>query len=402
MPDGPSRRGRAPHRFRSRDWMGDFSHEQCRASCAKKDDATPGAGSRAEAPGKTAGGEPASDYSQRTLRIAAMLGGFAACFTLVTYSAAVAESGWWSFGVMLWPAGLFAAGAGFGFLFAIPKVVQGAAAELPSGGGGADAAAAAPAQFYRQQVNSNLVEISDWLTKIIVGVSLVELKPILYRVKDFAKIVGQGFPGAETQFRSLALAVLFLFPAVGFLFGYLMTRLYVQPALFDVERPLSGYLNERINQAVQIASAAMSTVTTGIGKRPADATLTGSVVENAKDEQWRQDPHRNQFGGFNQANGRVLTAKIEPILGDDAEPCRVHLEVRSTDPARPLSGKVRLFLHPTFTNNEFDVDVKDGVAAFDIVSFGVFTVGAVADGGQTRLELNLSSVAGGTSAFYKN
>ena len=152
-----------------------------------------------------------------------------------------------------------------------------------------------------------------------------------------------------------------------------------------------------------MASAAISTVTTGIGKRPTEGAPVERAVEIAKDVQWSQDPHRNNFGGFPPSRtAEVLTAKIEPILGDDSEPCRVHLEVRSTDSSRPLLGKVRLFLHPTLTTNEGDVDVTDGVAAYDIVSFGVFTVGAVADGGQTRLELSLGSVAGGTTAFYKN
>jgi hypothetical protein len=44
----------------------------------------------------------------------------------------------------------------------------------------------------------------------------------------------------------------------------------------------------------------------------------------------------------------------------------------------------------------------DGVVAtLDIISWGAFTVAADADGGQTKLELDLITVPGGTPMFYK-
>ena len=58
----------------------------------------------------------------------------------------------------------FLIGGLVGFLFGIPRAVQGSTA--PTGA----------AQY---QANTNLEQVSDWLTKIIVGVSLVEIGRII-------------------------------------------------------------------------------------------------------------------------------------------------------------------------------------------------------------------------------
>lgn len=114
-----------------------------------------------------------------------------------------------------------------------------------------------------------------------------------------------------------------------------------------------------------------------------------------------EDPNKGQFGGSASANGRQLTATIHPLAGSRSSRCSVEFEVRSTDPARPLKGEVKFHLHPTFGRwSSYDVTVKNGVAGDEIVSYGAFTIGAVADDGQTRLELDLMDVSGGTKPFY--
>jgi hypothetical protein len=126
------------------------------------------------------------------------------------------------------------------------------------------------------------------------------------------------------------------------------------------------------------------------------------AADAAIENQWNTDPNRARFGGSPRANDRVLEAKIEPAAGADSAACRVSLSVRSIDAARPLTGKVTFYLHPTFgSSKEHDVSVVNGVARYEITSWGVFTVGAVADEGKTRLELNLADVEGGTAKFYR-
>ena len=126
-------------------------------------------------------------------------------------------------------------------------------------------------------------------------------------------------------------------------------------------------------------------------------SIQGVLPEDA----WYTDPNHGKFGGSPVANGRELTAQIEPAAGDNSAACYVTLTVRSLDPARPLLGVVRFHLHPTFgSRKEYDVPVVGGVATDRFTSWGVFTAGAVADEGNTRLELDLKTVPGGTPKFY--
>lgn len=128
-------------------------------------------------------------------------------------------------------------GCGFlvGFLFGIPRVLQGdnppasganTAAEVsgkPQSPGGA--ATVRPAG-YAQRVNTNLEQISDWLTKIIVGLGLVELRTMpdhLHRASDWmAKSFARAEAGASQAAASFSSAFIVFFAIAGFMAGYLM------------------------------------------------------------------------------------------------------------------------------------------------------------------------------------
>lgn len=77
-------------------------------------------------------------------------------------------------------------------------------------------------------VNTNLEQISDWLTKIIVGVSLVNSEKVGSAMVAASKEMAKSFGGEPAS--SLALAMLTYFGVIGLLGGYLLTRLYLQRA----------------------------------------------------------------------------------------------------------------------------------------------------------------------------
>ncbi|MGI8908371.1 MAG: tetratricopeptide repeat protein [Candidatus Sumerlaeaceae bacterium] len=81
-------------------------------------------------------------------------------------------------------------------------------------------------------VNTNLEEISDWLTKIIVGLGLVELRSMPDRLHHLALSIagslGSSGTAQSTYATSLALGMIVGFPSIGFLGGYLSTRLFLQ------------------------------------------------------------------------------------------------------------------------------------------------------------------------------
>jgi hypothetical protein len=77
-------------------------------------------------------------------------------------------------------------------------------------------------------VNTNLEEISDWLTKIIVGVSLVELQKAQVKLQQAAGFIAQTLGGSSQT--SFAYGLMVYFSICGFLGSYLLTRLYLQRA----------------------------------------------------------------------------------------------------------------------------------------------------------------------------
>jgi len=98
------------------------------------------------------------------------------------------KSGWDGFTdgftIFFWALACYAIGSLLGFLFGIPRVLQGRVAnsDSPSSSGGPGSR---PGATYQLLINTNLDDISDWLTKIVVGVGLVQLKTIpgfIYRL----------------------------------------------------------------------------------------------------------------------------------------------------------------------------------------------------------------------------
>ena len=154
---------------------------------------------------------------------------------------------------MLWAGACGIVGATIGFLFGIPRTLQG---DQPTGRGTvvqskrvAEAehgpeeantqdhlierlqptASASNTEDYQLRVNTNLEQISDWLTKILVGVGLTQLNQVTPRLMMAADFIAKGLGDNQSQ-RTLALALLIYFPVLGFISGYLCTRLFLQPA----------------------------------------------------------------------------------------------------------------------------------------------------------------------------
>jgi hypothetical protein len=136
---------------------------------------------------------------------------------------------------------MMTAGAGltlglfFGFLFAVPR------SSIPSPeqpGSTSDRAADRPGTTTRLLPNSNLEQVSDWLTKIVIGVSLVQFHDILGAMSDLAGAYAGALSEDAASDRLMAGAMLVFYPAFGFLTGYLGTRTMVTILLTAV--PLTG------------------------------------------------------------------------------------------------------------------------------------------------------------------
>ncbi|MDR3475449.1 MAG: hypothetical protein P4M09_27690 [Devosia sp.] len=123
-----------------------------------------------------------------------------------------------------------------GFLFGIPRALQ--AASPPAKPGTADAVTEAQ-RGGQYSANTNLEQISDWLTKILVGVGLTQLTTLPSQLQMAGHYFGPLLGGDGND--PVAAALLVFFSVGGFLASYLWTRLFLgrefvrADAAFDLE-----------------------------------------------------------------------------------------------------------------------------------------------------------------------
>lgn len=129
----------------------------------------------------------------------------------------------------LWALAMLASGGLVGFLFGIPRVLQDSSPTVAVQTPNEQSSAASNPRAYRMQVNTNLEQISDWLTKIIVGIGLIELRNVTGYLGRLSLFIAGGL-GNPTQSQVLAIALVLYFSVLGFLGGYLMTRIYLAQA----------------------------------------------------------------------------------------------------------------------------------------------------------------------------
>lgn len=121
-----------------------------------------------------------------------------------------------------WGLMCLATGALVGFLFGVPRVTLDADRRVT------------------HRPNSNIEVVSDWLTKTIVGVGLIEFHAIGGFVRNLAAELGralslQAGDQAEGPATSFAQALIVYFFVAGIIQGYLLTRMYLSAQFEEYE-----------------------------------------------------------------------------------------------------------------------------------------------------------------------
>jgi hypothetical protein len=145
-----------------------------------------------------------------------------------------------SLGLLLGGAGL-CAGALLGFIFGVPRTE-----ERPSQAEGTRTGADAAPPSARQaeyRGNTNLEQISDWLTKILVGVSLTQYRQIVASFRSLVGFLSRALVlGSDKESAQAFVFGLLVFSAVcGFFLGYILTRIYFAVALRSADLSLAEF-----------------------------------------------------------------------------------------------------------------------------------------------------------------
>ncbi|MES2197871.1 MAG: hypothetical protein V4517_25905 [Pseudomonadota bacterium] len=192
-----------------------------------------------------------------------------------------------------------AVGSLFGFVFGIPRTVDPAtraavAASARQGGVAASNAALA--------TNTNLERISDWLTTLLIGATLVQIKDIV----KWVGALGTGLmAGGKAANDAIVPIIVIYFFALSFLGVYLITRLYLTSALGISGRGLgvSTPLNQRL------AAAAGSNNNDELKTALQEADAWQFIGEN------RDDPEMNA----NAARIMIKLIKDKQVEGREAD-----------------------------------------------------------------------------------
>jgi len=114
--------------------------------------------------------------------------------------------------------------------------------------------------------NTNLEEISDWLTKIIVGLGLVNLKKLPEYIKELGWYFSN-FCGNDVC-EAVAMALILFFATCGFFLGYLVTRLYLTGAFTRASREVVGDQKTPSREVVEVYKTLRPAVETGTPPQP--------------------------------------------------------------------------------------------------------------------------------------
>jgi hypothetical protein len=212
----------------------------------------------------------------------------------------------WSLGLRVLALGLLLAGASgvlgwlFGLIFGVPRTPK-----APGNGTGAPALG----------VNTNLEDISDWLTKTLVGVGLTQLTGVPKFLGDIAFQANRyGFQWGDYG-QLLALGIIIYFLPGGFWLGYVGTRTFLTN-LFD--QFASGLKKDTILSACEPTDLILKSDNTIEGPSPAlrtvDAVLLGvplkALGQDSEIVAWAAAQARAQNYG-------AAEAALENVLGTD-------------------------------------------------------------------------------------
>ena len=312
----------------------------------------------------------------------------------------------------------FSAGALTGFLFAIPKLLQNTSL--------------LPDNIQNNETvilhNDNLVQISDWLTKIIVGVGLTQLYNIPGFIKKIGLELGPSFGSLEIG-RNIAIGTILYFAIVGFLAAYIWTRLYfvkllrktddelrrqvteakqeVTVAKQETEAIKDQVSSEKSKESVEKNELASDISTIKLLKEKSSDELKGKLdllKQKVKEELPNKpivvedDPQKNRWGGKAENNGKQIRATVVQLEASSF----YNILITVFDKEKPLNEPVAIFVHDSFRfpDNVLYVNPDaNGVAQVTLIAYEAFTIGALfADG--TELELDLNDQPGYPEKFY--
>jgi hypothetical protein len=251
--------------------------------------------------------------------------------------------------------------------------------------------------------NTNLEEISDWITKIIVGLTLVESREILLRLEYGATSIANSYPNSSLHLMVFSYSLLIFFSGYGFFGGYFWARALFGSILIQSKSEEQENLKRLLNRNLSNAIQSDNTEIKAIGMTEAIPTLADlkskiSDLLRTTPILDKEDTQNSRWKGQSISNDRELKATVTPtLIGGMFD---VVIEVISTSLSKPLNTIVVILLDSTFAENEIYLTPENNKVKVTVVAIEAFTIAAICDELNTKLELNLQKMAGLPQKFY--
>ena len=318
------------------------------------------------------------------------------------------------FGFVTWSilgagASLFC-GAAIGLLFGLPNVRR--IEVVAKGGEGAvGSGGSSLADGYSE--STNLEQVADWLTKIIIGLTLTQYYMLQLRFNELSTNLTSAMYGKITPPDAMVPGgtIVTAYTVLGFLTSYLLMRRYFISEMVQGRRDAENKAKKAREEKAEVARAA------GVGlaqTSPVTATTPHDIqegaraladkaaqfaapqalpearnlVQEAKDVEYPDDPWRGKFGGAASDGTASLSASVTAL---ESDPSLFRLVLTVAGPPSYSGQSATFYLHPTFGSEPQRVAFgADGKAVLELFAYGAFTVGVLLENGN-KLELNLAT-----------
>jgi hypothetical protein len=258
--------------------------------------------------------------------------------------------------------------------------------------------------------NTNLEEVSDWLTKIIVGLTLIKLNVIIGWINQSANSIASVYLCDSSSHNynfyvfGYCIIIIYFFAGAGLFYVWARTNLSI---IFtrSREKQLQAENTKLLKGVQTLANDQLSNndrnVLNAEERIPSDTfRATIERIYNSKLTYDKDDLQKARWGESALRNDRILEA-----IYDDSKSLpglsSIKLRVRSTNTENPLNGEVAFFLHDTFKSQIEFSKVTNGLAEINKMVWEAFVAGARLEDG-TELELDLNTVQGFPPGFYWN
>jgi hypothetical protein len=307
-----------------------------------------------------------------------------------------------------------------GFLFGIPR------GQTQSHGRGAtdttsnsDSSTPQDARGPGYAPSTNLEQVSDWLTKILVGVGLVGFNKLRDALTTAGDLVAASFNPSVRGASVVSQLTIIVFAILGFLSSFLWTRVYYGAIQFGADTDIWSLLNGLKNRVIESSADSQKAVSLASLVAGGKLTQARSTIEPEAEraaaagpppevpgpelEVFRKiekfqgepavfdsNPTGDLFGSEpSSTNGRQLVGRIDVQL-DGALVLAVR--VQGKDGSAPLVGEAIFLLHPTIQDPVRRVPCKDNAAEVKFYCEGWFHVAAIVDDLRTVLALDLRQI----------